>query len=278
MSRCIICNSEAVSEIRLIPERGFDALTKRMLKSILSCHQCGYERNNSVLTYEDALNLQKHFDDQTNKINTKKPSWPSRAILLANKIEKLIGKKGKILDVGCNTGENLRALGSGWEMVGVELSPVLASIAAGINKCRVYDCPIEKLEEKNESFDVITAYAVIEHVFDPIEFIHELKNLLKQEGLLVLMTGDKDSSLAKKMGNEWPLYISKDHVSFFSEKSLEILLLNAGFKILEKNWRFVYFKNGPGSKFTRVIMRIKELLSKNDKNVYDHLYIYAKKL
>jgi len=71
------------------------------------------------------------------------------------------------------------------------------------------------------SFDVITAFAVIEHMSDPGFLLRWSFDHLKPGGILIVMTGDRESSTAQAMDADWPLYYSIEHLSFFSARSPE---------------------------------------------------------
>ena len=262
-----------------LPRVAFTQNGETQTRNIFTCEECGYERNADVNSIDDAINLQGHFNSQKSIINQRYWKWPSRAYLVARKINRLTKVRGRALDIGCNTGINLKALGAGWSCYGVELSEPLADIASKLVPAVVYDVPFEDLPEGDKDlYELISAHALIEHIYDPVEFAKKAYRMLKINGMLVIMTGDLESKVAKKMGNNWPLYISKDHVSFFTARSVQILLKKSGFKIVSEEWRHTYFADGTDSWLRKILVKIFEIFCISPKAYFDNYYIYAKKI
>lgn len=275
--RCLVCSNPTRLLTLRVPDRSFDVSASYTEKLISHCDHCGYERDESVRSLKQAVGLQSHFDQQALVTDESQARWPARAALVARTINRLVPAGGRALDVGCNTGTNLRALGGRWSKVGVEPSSPLAEVAERFSGARVHACGIENLAEPTGSFDLVTSHAVIEHLYDPVVLIARSAELLRSGGILVLMTGDRESRLAVKMGSAWPLYISPDHVSFFSARSLRLLLERHGFEVIRQEWRFMYFAHGIGSRIARSIVRSLELLGLNPPRLFDAYYIYARK-
>jgi len=277
MVKCFICGSrDLIRKSFSLPEYKKNS-SNYLLRNIISCINCGYERNSDVINMDDAIKLQEHFDNQPLIIDNRQLRWPSRPYLIAKKINLLMPNKGSVLDIGCNLGLNLKALGPDWTKYGVELSKPLANIASDFAPATIYDLPVEYLEIPDESFDLITAYAVIEHVYDPVDLVRRVYELLKPGGLAIIMTGDVESTLAKKMGRRWPLYISPDHISFFSARSLRKLLEEFGFRVVSEEWRNAYFADGLNIKLRKLFFKICEVSEFLPKAYFDHYYIYVRK-
>jgi 2-polyprenyl-3-methyl-5-hydroxy-6-metoxy-1,4-benzoquinol methylase len=152
-------------------------------------------------------------------------------------------KKGRLLEVGCATGGFLElARRDGWEVVGVEPSKWAVEIATKKYKLPVQQGTLDQLKIKEESFDVVVCLDVIEHVSSPRELLSEMHGFLKPDGLLCLVTPDKDSFIAKFLGERW-WHIRPDHIFYFSEITLEMLLVSIGFKkqlSSRYGWTFSY--------------------------------------
>jgi SAM-dependent methyltransferase len=203
--------------------------------------------------------------------------WPHRVALINRTVTCLVRSPGLALDIGCNTGIWLATLGGKWERYGVELSPIAAGIAESFSGASIYVGPLESYVAP-ASFDLITAFAVIEHVIDPCFFVQWIYNNMKPGGLMVLMTGDRESTVAQKMSSGWPLYFSPEHVSFFSARSLCQLVEKAGFCIRRKEWRYMPYS--PMSPFTfidQLSHKCAEILGRITAPKYDHFYLYASK-
>lgn len=113
---------------------------------------------------------------------------------------------GKILDVGCWNEQFLEYIGNGrWEHFGIELNPVAADFARQ-RGLRIAATNFSQLGELDGQFDVVTAFDVIEHVENPLAFLGALGALAgctKENGLIVVASGDTDARRWKLMGSRY---------------------------------------------------------------------------
>ena len=271
--QCPICPSPRVETNSFVPMK-----TNREIVVAL-CKDCGYACRVDERNEQENLCLQEDFFDGDANIPDKRfIRWPRRLALVAAEVRRFTGGTGKALDVGCNNGMWLAALGSGWERHGVELSSVAAEMARRFTNAQIFCGPFESYRAEPESFGLITAFAVIEHLSNPRTLVKWACDHLKHNGLFVLMTGDRESETAVRMGAEWPLYVPDSHLSFFSARSLSHLIEMEGFQIERKEWRFMYTAQGMGSKYFRAYMRVREILRYIEIPVHDHFYLYARKI
>jgi SAM-dependent methyltransferase len=87
----------------------------------------------------------------------------------------------KILDVGCGTGANLEMLAQFGESEGVDVSYDALEFcrAKGL---KVHKGLAEELPFADESFDVVTALDVVEHLDDDVAGLKEMRRVLKTGG------------------------------------------------------------------------------------------------
>ena len=142
-------------------------------------------------------------------------------------LRNICGTETKLLDVGCNTGELLDfANRFGCSTCGVEFSS--ASRATLCDKGhRAYAC----LENVSERFDVITAFDLVEHLYDVPEFFHTCWKILNAHGLLVILTGNISSLSARLCKHNWWYLKYPEHIVFPSYKFYRAL---SGFRLI--NW------------------------------------------
>ncbi|CAG8728392.1 14796_t:CDS:2, partial [Racocetra persica] len=138
--------------------------------------------------------LSKHNNEELNKGQENKYETASSCD------DQIPFKDLRILDIGCGGGvlsESLVRLGA--SVVGADASPENIQIARlhARKDPRLYSGPgtleyrcitAEKLVEKGESFDVVCAMEVIEHVNYPAEFLKACAELVKPGGHLFLST------------------------------------------------------------------------------------------
>lgn len=153
-----------------------------------------------------------------------------------DEIDELVGKKGKLLDIGCATGFFLKAArDKKWQADGVEISEFAAQYTSRHFKFKVYQSDFLTLRLPPKSYDVITMWDVIEHFYDPDAALRRIHQLLKPNGLLVFSTPDVESLPAKLTRDKWIGYkLSDGHLAYFSYQTVKKLLENTGFSLVKK--------------------------------------------
>lgn len=232
----------------------------------------------------DKIDLQKiydeYFSDEKHKKKLENPNANRKYWLKQSKtINKLYPKGGRILDIGCNAGHFLYFLKGNWEKHGVELSQYAANIAKNKN-LEIFNGYLEDAKYSSDYFDVITLYAVIDHVEYPSELLDAIKRVLKHNGLCVIMTGDKDSITAKFKKENWHMYSPPLHLYFFSHESLDIFMREKMFEKIKS----IYTDGGMTSCRNKYInYGIRLLLTAMEKipylneiPIFDHMYSYYK--
>ena len=145
------------------------------------------------------------------------------------KIEKRIGGKGRLLDVGCALGECLvEASRLGWKQAeGVELSS-FASIFAKKRGLKVTRGTLSS-KFKSNYYDVVTYQDVIEHIPNPVAELKKAYRVLKPGGIIYLVTPNIGGYWSKILGPKWYHYKPGEHISYFGPRSIKLTLENAGF-------------------------------------------------
>lgn len=94
-----------------------------------------------------------------------------------------------------------------------------------------YDISTELLDLSNVPDGQVTVAAmihVLDHILDPVEFLRGLKAKLRPGSILLIVTHDERSKLAKVLRNRWPAYCLQ-HPHLFNFDSMRTLLSAAGF-------------------------------------------------
>jgi 2-polyprenyl-3-methyl-5-hydroxy-6-metoxy-1,4-benzoquinol methylase len=143
------------------------------------------------------------------------------------------GKKPRFLDAGCATGALLAKLRDrGWDVQGVELCAAEAEYARRERGLNIVNRPLEEAGFADESFEVLHASHLIEHLNRPELFIACAARLLVPGGTLLITTPNIAGFQARLFGAKWRSAIF-DHLYLFSVKTLSRLLANNGF-VIEK--------------------------------------------
>lgn len=92
----------------------------------------------------------------------------------------------RILDVGCGTGANLELLDRFGQAEGVDVSEEALSFCRARGLKRVQRGRAEQLPYEDESFDLVTALDVVEHLDDDLAALREMRRVLRPGGRVLL--------------------------------------------------------------------------------------------
>lgn len=179
----------------------------------------------------DKLSDYYKSDDYISHTNSKRNVFEKvyhivRRISVNQKL-KLINSFGStektLLDVGCGTGDFLQtAKNNGWEIFGIEPNQEARTIANIKVTNAVFNT--EKLSEfKNESFDVITLWHVLEHLPNLEDQIAVFKKLLKPQGTLIIAVPNYKSYDATYYKAFWAAYDVPRHLWHFDKNAMSKL-------------------------------------------------------
>lgn len=195
-----------------------------------------------------------------------------------------ISEGNKLLDIGAGTGDFLLAAKKeNWNLEGVEPNARARKLA--------HEKGIELQKElsyfKENSFDVISMWHVLEHVPDLDFQLKELHRLLKPNGVAVIAVPNFKSFDAKYYKEFWAAYDVPRHVWHFSQSGITELFEKHNFKKLQtKPLVFDSFyvsliseKNKTGkSNFTKAIqLGLKSNLKAQTTSEYSSLVYFFKK-
>jgi SAM-dependent methyltransferase len=138
----------------------------------------------------------------------------------------------RLLDVGCGKGHFVRACGDhGFDASGIDLSSTAVAAARDAGLPAVCG----RLEDHAESlgtFDVVTFWATIEHVPDPVTTLAAIRRVVKPGGYVFLDTGVGDDWLDRLLPGFVSWYDPPQHLYVFSTTGIERALAAAGFGLV----------------------------------------------
>jgi 2-polyprenyl-3-methyl-5-hydroxy-6-metoxy-1,4-benzoquinol methylase len=149
--------------------------------------------------------------------------------------------EGNVLEVGCAMGSFLKvALEYGFNVTGVDLSLQACEIAKSeASEAKVLQGTIETVNLKPDSYDVIFMSDLVEHVPKPACFWGAIYNLLKNNGIVYILTPDPMHWSCALMGNSW-VHFKQEHLVFFTKLTVDWICRNLGLNLIESSHTVKY--------------------------------------
>jgi ubiquinone/menaquinone biosynthesis C-methylase UbiE len=207
--------------------------------SIVKCKACGFRYTNPRPT-EETIGGYYNSDEYISHSNAKRGFINSVYQIVRNysinkkvNLVKKYQKQGKVLDIGCGTGEFLNALAkSGFNAVGIEPNE-----SARNQAIKNYSLDIKEESEilnfQSSSFDIITMWHVLEHVYHLEDRVEQIQNLMKPEGVLIVAVPNPDSLDAKKYKKYWAAYDVPRHLYHFGQADIVNLFEKFSFEVIK---------------------------------------------
>lgn len=223
--------------------------------SILECKNCQsifrdrtLSRKQDEALYEKDyyLNLQKEYFINCLTPNPKDKSRLddfNRRLDLLEKMSNSNKNKIRLLDIGAGTGAfAYLAEKRGWQTQSIEISKFAAKIAREKFKVKMYRGEVTDKNFKNENFDVVTLWEAIANIENSRLLLKTVRNLLKKNGTIAILTTVVDSWLfwiadtIRLLTFGRITYFVKEgypihHSNHFTRRALFKVLREEGFKI-----------------------------------------------
>lgn len=171
LKRCNLCGSDNIAFI----DRN---------NNICQCKNCGYVFNNPRPTLDEIISYYSRSDKYDSWFVEEKERdllWKRRLRMI-----KRYKRSGTLLDVGTGIGQFLFFAKNDFEVKGTEISESAIRIAKEKYNINVTRGEIESIKW-NSKFDVITLFHVLEHVPNPSSTIKKCRELLNNEGVLIIV-------------------------------------------------------------------------------------------
>lgn len=142
----------------------------------------------------------------------------------------LSGKEGRVLDVGCGTGNFLsHAAERGWDVYGIDFDANAVRAATDVFKLpHIEQASLEEFVQRHPdllgTFDLVTFFDVFEHIDAHAAFASLVRSLVKPSGHIAM-------SMPYRYGARWlqPNDLPPRHLTRWDERSLSEFWKRAGF-------------------------------------------------
>ena len=204
---------------------------ERIIKVVVCCHcAIGYQRN--PLSSEDLVRYYRRQNVfHSTADGSRQASLIRSRMTFLDSVFREVGNRGGrplVMDVGCGYGLFLGSLPTSWERIGLELNPQRAASARERYRINVLEQRLEEIELPTAAIDLATAFGLLEHLPNPLQFLLAIRRILKPGGYGVVNVPDLDNPLIA-----FSRFFSVEHILYFTRSSLTALLARAGFKVVK---------------------------------------------
>ncbi len=225
-SRCKLCGA---STEPMMAHNGF---------AIVRCNECGFmfaiippDCDLSAVYADDAYwngGREYGYPDY-------EQAWRDARRLSLSRLNHLgqINRPGKMLEIGCAAGYFLReAQSRGWQVYGIELSPMMRKRSEELLGCGVFSS-LREAADCGLRFECVAMFEVIEHLDDPLAFAREVRSLMSPGATLVLSTPNFAAPAALRSPGNYHWFSPPAHVSYFTAATLRACIERAGFEAVQ---------------------------------------------
>ncbi len=206
--------------------------------TLVQCNDCAFLYVSARPTDDDLTLLydDEYFasEDLSTCLEFRRPVFRQCLTVL----DELCADRGRLLDIGCGTGEFLEdARKCGWQAEGLESSRSAAEYARDKKNLPVHHATLQTAPFPLQSFDIVTLLDVLEHLRRPREEMLRVNGLLKKEGIVVVRLPNTNFHLFKcrichvLRVHDYGLQM-KYHLNHFTPATIKKLLRSTGFEPL----------------------------------------------
>jgi SAM-dependent methyltransferase len=200
-----------------------------LIYQLVRCRQCALQYVNPRPRADLVYSSYMHGDDPmyVSQIRARERTFAASL----DAIERRAGARGRLLDVGTAAGAFVAAARRrGWHAEGCEPNRWLATWGTRRYGVRIRTGDLLELDYRENSFDVITLWDVIEHTTSPRLVLERCRALMRPGGVLVVNYPDIGSWIARVLGRRWP-FLSSVHLSYFDRGTMREILARTGYHV-----------------------------------------------
>ncbi|MGA2196052.1 MAG: class I SAM-dependent methyltransferase [Bryobacteraceae bacterium] len=242
MSACLVCGSEESTALFRGPDRLYRTTDKEFV--VVRCRDCGLARLDPQPSLEE---VRQSYPDQY---------WFAPDGGAAGRLEEVYRRlvlrdhvgfvsramkgskaRGPLLDVGCGGGLFLGMMRErGFRVVGLDSSREAAATAWRRQQAPAVCGDLARAPLGARSCAAITMFHVLEHLYDPRGYLKAARELLAEDGRLVVQVPNAGCWQFRLLGRRWNGLDVPRHLFDYRDRHVERLLEECGFEVLRRKY------------------------------------------
>ena len=226
IARCPLCGASVISRFMSAPDRFH---WRHQEYELLRCSSCTYVWLDGPPKPEE---MPVHYDEDYHRaiVTAGEKSAEGRWRMQRERISQY-KKSGALLDIGRSSGGFLGTMkANSWKLYGIEMEQSTAERLRLATGAEVFIGDAMDAPFATDSFDAITCFDVLEHVYNPRDFLSKVREWLKPDGIFYTTLPNIDSWEARLLGTCWYGLELPRHLSHFSPRSLRYVMTSLGFQ------------------------------------------------
>lgn len=225
---CNICHSTKFKQI---------SATVRDSKKhkVIQCQICNHIQMFPIPTpaenkkFYDEDRMSKNLKIHSIKVIEEKSEFDTQMNVELSK--KIASKKDKILEIGSGYGYFLKKMKeNGFDIIGIEVSKSRREYSKRISNADVFDYDLNFEQPAIGLFDFIVLFHVMEYIANPINFLNNVRTLLKTNGKIIIRVPNSNDLQLKLNTYYRKWFWQRAHVNYFSPPILKHILEKSSFK------------------------------------------------
>ena len=241
---CMLCGDSEFDFHEQIGFKGkFQYVKCRRCSNVLLNPRPLYDQDYLDTAYS-VYRMDGHLVVNHGRLNAEEEGVINRHILTLEHLERVYNKKGKILDVGHATGLFLLAAKrKGWSPFGIDISRPMSEFVSHTLHIPSRSGQFHELDLSSWGlFDVIYCSHVIEHIPNPIQWMHSFRKYLAPEGVVVLNVPNHYApekvvqrclKTLRSKKDHWEKWRTPDHLYEPHYRSMAYLFEKTNFEVVE---------------------------------------------
>ncbi len=235
INSCIVCGSSVKKHILNIN----DHLVTQDYFSLEECGNCAFRYisnpppSDDAYRYYDTEEYVEHSDNSEGIVN--RLYHIARSLMLGHKYKLLErhSRPRKLLDFGTGTGYFINAMRDrNYEVFGIEISEKARNFGKVNLKLDIF-APSQLSEpDMEKDFGYVTFWHVLEHVYNPASVLKNVRNILLDDGILIIALPNYRCVEAQYYKDYWNGYDVPRHLWHWTKDSFIRFMKDQGFELI----------------------------------------------